>query len=101
MANADSTGDRAISPVIFARSCCCSSALRRRTLGRGGLSDQFRRQRIGSPFRLARHLLFQNQYEKSFSSCRLGLPFLASHSASGTSPNPPSALASPNKPCIS
>src|SRR5205085_11447258 len=48
-----------------------------------------------------RHLLFQNQYEKSFSSCRLGPPFFASHSASGTSTNRPSALASHSSPYIS
>ena len=45
--DAASTGDRAVSLAILARSCCCSSADRRRTFGRGGLSDQFRRQRIG------------------------------------------------------
>ena len=37
MAKADRTGERATSLVIFVRSCCCSSAIRRRTFGRGGL----------------------------------------------------------------
>ena len=32
------------------------------------------RRRIGWPFLLARHLLFQNQEASSFSSRRLGLP---------------------------
>jgi hypothetical protein len=54
--NPDRAGDRAISCVILDRSCRCSSADRRRTLGRGGLADKSRGRHVGEPFCLVRHL---------------------------------------------